>query len=278
MVERRRHLSIGRFAGLTGISANTLRKYDEMGLLSPACTDPVTRYRLYAVEQLDVGVLIRLLRDLDVPLERISALITAPSSQVVTTMLIRHRERVVGRRAELERIITRIDAILDEGRGLLPYELEIVTLQPVWVMSRRSVTTRARLDDTIERCLGELADQLAAGEACATGREIVLYHNPLQWYVGLELEVCLPVEQEVAASAGGWELDGGTAVRTIYRGPWDDTWQAYSILLAELARGGHEIRGPVRESYLVDERDTDDPQRYVTEITWPVRVPTTPTE
>ena len=60
-------------------------------------------------------------------------------------------------------------------------------------------------------------------------------------------------------------------MRTIYRGPWDDIWQAYSLLLARIAREGYEVRGPVREAYLVDERDTEDPQRYVTEITWPVR-------
>jgi hypothetical protein len=31
------------------------------------------------------------------------------------------------------------------------------------------------------------------------------------------------------------------------------------------------VCGPVRESYLFDERDTDDPARYLTEIAWPVR-------
>jgi effector-binding domain-containing protein len=43
------------------------------------------------------------------------------------------------------------------------------------------------------------------------------------------------------------------------------------MMLARIAREGYEVRGPVREAYLVDERDTDDPEQYVTEITWPVR-------
>ena len=59
-------------------------------------------------------------------------------------------------------------------------------------------------------------------------------------------------------------------MRTIYRGPWDDIWQAYSMMLARIARDGYDVCGPVREIYLTDERDTEDPQRYVTEITWPV--------
>ena len=54
--EAAHHISIGRFAGLTGISANTLRRYDEAGLLSPAFADPLTGYRLYSIKQLDDGM------------------------------------------------------------------------------------------------------------------------------------------------------------------------------------------------------------------------------
>jgi effector-binding domain-containing protein len=42
-------------------------------------------------------------------------------------------------------------------------------------------------------------------------------------------------------------------------------------MLAQIARRGYEVCGPVREFYLADERDTDDPRRYLTEITWPVQ-------
>jgi hypothetical protein len=35
-------LSIGRFAGLTGVSAKRPRHYDAIGLLSPAVTDEAT--------------------------------------------------------------------------------------------------------------------------------------------------------------------------------------------------------------------------------------------
>ena len=271
MVDHGHHISIGKFAGLTGISANTLRRYDESGLLSPAFTDPFTGYRLYAIEQLDTGVLIRLLRDLDVPLDEVATLIGAGGPRELKAVLTHHRERIVARRAELDGVVSRIDAALHEERGLLPYEIEIVALQPDWVVSCRTRTARPRLDEVIESCLVALADELAAGGARAAGREFVLYHNALYWYQGLDLEVCLPVERAVAESYGGSQLPGGTALQTLFRGPWDDIWQAYSAMLAEIARRGYEVCGPVRESYLVDERDTDDPQRYLTAITWPVQ-------
>ena len=269
--DRVHHISIGRFAGLTGISANTLRRYDETGLLSPALTDPFTGYRMYALEQLDVGILIRLLRDLDVPLDEVKSLMAAGGPDEMKTALAHHRERMVERHAELERIVARIDAALEEERGLLPYELELVALPPLWIVSCRTTTSRPRLDETLDRCLAKIDGELAAGGASAAGRELVLYHNPLQWYVGLDVEVCFAVDRAVAESLGGRRLSGGAALRTVYRGPWDDIWQAYSAMLARIARRGYEVSGPVREFYVVDERETDDPQRYLTEITWPVQ-------
>ena len=69
-----------------------------------------------------------------------------------------------------------------------------------------------------------------------------------------------------------WRLAGGTAARTVYRGPWEaDIWPAYAVLLSWIVRHGYEPCGPAREFYVVDERDTDDPGRYVTQLTWTVR-------
>jgi len=273
MVDDGHHISIGRFAGLTGISANTLRRYDEAGLLSPDFTDPFTGYRLYSIEQLDAGILIRLLRDLDVPLDEITALVRHAEPDDVKGVLAHHRERIIDRRVALDRILARLDAALAGDGALLPYEVELVELAPVWVVSRRATTARSLLDDAIERCLAELEDELAGEGARPLAREFVLYPSVLTWYQGVDLEVCVPVERIVAerGSCHGRLVSGGPAMQTLYRGPWDDIWQAYAAVSAQIARGGHEVCGPVREAYLVDERDTDDPQQYVTEITLPVR-------
>ena len=61
-------MTIGAFARATGLSAKTLRSYDRLGLLSPARVDPDTRYRLYSREQVERGLAIRYLRELEVPL------------------------------------------------------------------------------------------------------------------------------------------------------------------------------------------------------------------
>jgi DNA-binding transcriptional MerR regulator len=71
-------LTIGAFSRLTGLTAKALRHYDAVGLLRPADVEP-NGYRVYDRAQLDAGRLIRRLRDLDVPLEDIRAVLEDPA-------------------------------------------------------------------------------------------------------------------------------------------------------------------------------------------------------
>ena len=188
-------------------------------------------------------------------------------------VLAHHRGRIVERHAELERILARIDIALDAERGLLPYEVELVDLQPQWVVSHRTTTTRPQLDATLDRCLGSwTAISRPAGAAPPAARSSSTTTRCSGTSASTWKSAC-PSIARAAEALGGRQLPGGGAMQTVYRGPWDDIWQAYPAMLARIARMDYEVCGPVREFYLVDERDTDDPQRYVTEITWPAQPP-----
>ena len=68
-------MGIGEFARLSRLSPKALRLYDESGLLAPAQVDPESGYRWYAAEQLDQARLVASLRQIGVPLARISAIL-----------------------------------------------------------------------------------------------------------------------------------------------------------------------------------------------------------
>lgn len=44
------YFTISKFARLRGIDINSLRYYERLGILTPAYTDPHTRYRYYTAE------------------------------------------------------------------------------------------------------------------------------------------------------------------------------------------------------------------------------------
>lgn len=64
-------LTIGAFARASRLSPKALRRYDELGLLRPARTDPASGYRLYDPAQLERARLVAWLRRLGMPLARI---------------------------------------------------------------------------------------------------------------------------------------------------------------------------------------------------------------
>jgi len=63
-------------ARLSDLSIRALRLYDGLGLLRPADVDPATGYRRYAEQQVAQAVLIARLREADVPLPEVAAVLT----------------------------------------------------------------------------------------------------------------------------------------------------------------------------------------------------------
>lgn len=69
-------LSIGEMAKLRGVTVDTLRHYDRIGLLRPFLTDPSTGYRYYSISQYEVLGTIKELRRIGFSLEDIKQFLT----------------------------------------------------------------------------------------------------------------------------------------------------------------------------------------------------------
>jgi DNA-binding transcriptional MerR regulator len=74
-------LTIGDFSRATHLTVKSLHHYHESGLLVPAQVDSRTGYRRYATDQIQVAQIIRRFRDLDMPLDEIRAILSAPDVQ-----------------------------------------------------------------------------------------------------------------------------------------------------------------------------------------------------
>jgi DNA polymerase III subunit beta len=80
-VSRSGLLTIGVFARSSGLTASALRFYADSGLLEPASVDQVSGYRYYAPGQVERAVTIRRLREIDMPLDRIVAVLEADGGE-----------------------------------------------------------------------------------------------------------------------------------------------------------------------------------------------------
>ncbi len=104
-------LPIGRFANLTGLTIGALRHYDEEGVLTPADVDPATGYRRYRRDQLPTARAIAALRDLELSLPAIRALLEADEPGERQAVLADEKRRLEARTARLQRALHRLSML-----------------------------------------------------------------------------------------------------------------------------------------------------------------------
>jgi DNA-binding transcriptional MerR regulator len=103
--------TIGRFARLAGLSVGALRHDDTEGLLAPAAVDPLTGYRRYRRGQVQAARAIAALRDLEVSIPSIRALLDATDPTVRAAILGRERARLEARTNRFQRALHRLGTI-----------------------------------------------------------------------------------------------------------------------------------------------------------------------
>ena len=74
-------LTIGQVARLSGLTTRALRHYDKLGVLRPAEVSDENGYRFYAREQVETARQVRVLRELEVPLDEVRRIVSDPDSE-----------------------------------------------------------------------------------------------------------------------------------------------------------------------------------------------------
>src|SRR5579859_2322171 len=124
---------IGRFSQITQLSIKALRLYAEQGLLCPKYVDPDSGYRYYSLAQTQAAARIRLLRQLEMPLEEIRAVIHAENPEAVRFLLVQHQERIAGRIRQHQHALILLQRLLENKEELVSYPVKVkeVTTQPI---------------------------------------------------------------------------------------------------------------------------------------------------
>jgi DNA-binding transcriptional MerR regulator len=140
-------LSIGDFSRATHLTVKTLRHYQEAGLLEPAQVDPQTGYRRYTTEQIPVAQVIRRFRDLDMPLNSIRTVLSAPDVDARNELIAMHLQR-------LETDLTRTQSAVASLRNLLqaPAPTAKITTRKAPQVTAAAITGIICIEE--KRCLG----------------------------------------------------------------------------------------------------------------------------
>ncbi len=270
-------IRIGDFSRIARVSVQTLRFYDDLGLLKPVEVDRFTGYRYYAFDQLPRLHRILALKDLGLTLEEIARLLQDEPTTDQLMGMLRLKETELKQRVDeelhrLERVRVRLRQ-MDEERNMPNYEVVLKKLDPQKVAGVRGKIPSYPEQGPLWR---ELGAHLSAKKIPTSGACLTLYYSEEP---DIDAEVCEPVEREYP-DAGSVRFHTLPAVEqaacVVHNGPFSSIGGAYEFIAKWIEANGYECIGPVREVYLRPAKgegqaaSQTDPGT-VTEIQYPVK-------
>jgi DNA-binding transcriptional MerR regulator/effector-binding domain-containing protein len=275
-------LTVGDFSRITHLSVKTLRHYHEVGLLAPATVNPGTGYRYYSPDQVPAAQVIRRLRDLEMPVGEVKAVLAADDSADRNALIAAHLDRL---EAELAQTRTAVDSL----RNLLqpPPGAPAIEHRSVPAVRAAGITAVVDHGDVLawwQGALGELRATVRAQGLRAAGPPGGMFASELFQHERGEATVFVPVGGPAEGTMTG-PGDGG--VREIgrvtpvtipaaelavisHRGSLSDADLSYATLGSYATRHEISIDGPLREYYLRGVGEVADEAEWRTEIGWPI--------
>jgi DNA-binding transcriptional MerR regulator len=264
-------LTIGDFSRATHLSVKMLRHYHDIGLLVPDDVDSGTGYRRYGTAQIATAQVIRRFRDLDMPLEEIHAVLSAPDPRARGHLISAHLAR-------LEASLTRTQDAVATLRDLL--ERPSLAVGPVSHRHAPAVVAAA-ITETVDcadalawlrGAFGELTATLAAQGIKPAGPGGGIYQNEIFTEERGVATIFLPCPAPPRRMGRVAALDVSAAelATIVHEGSHAGIDLAYGALADYVTRHALAVDGPLREYYLTGPADTSDQAVWRTEIGWPI--------
>lgn len=247
-------LSIGRFAQSTGLSLKALRLYATVGLLTPAHIDRFTGYRYYGPEQVQPARLIRLMREMEMPLGEIRRVLAADPVEA-ERLIGDYEQAFAGRLAQVKQTGRSLIQIMRPKENRMSLSVEARELKPQQVVSIVGHVLVSDLDAFIVHSLARLEAFVAEQGGRVVGPPLGLYHGSINHEDDGPIEVCLPAEGAFRAAGDIRirELPGGRGAVVVAQGEYSSfpkILEAYDAGFDWISRHGYQCIESPREVWL----------------------------
>ena len=266
--------SIGDMAKLFHLSVSSLRHYETVGLLKPERIDPDTGYRYYSTRQFEVLNTIRYLRALDLPLKEIDDFLQNRDIDRMEEKLRQQKAAVMEKQQELQRIARKIDNRLQQlalAQTAVLDKIEVIqspACRMVWLEDSLKINKYVDMETPVGRLLHFDAEAVVFIGKVGVGISAEhLQEGCFSQYDG----IFLVLDAEDRFQGETLLLPETTCVRVRFRGSHPQAPAQYEKLLAYLKENNLEAAGFSREITMVDEGLTNDTEKFLTEISIPVK-------
>ncbi len=172
---------IGEFSQIARVTIDTLRHYDELGLLKPAKVDPFTGYRYYSARQLMALNRILALKEVGLSLEEIARILQEKLTVeqlrgMLRAQLVRAENDIRSAQLRQERIVARLH-FLELEETMPAYEVTLKPVEKQIILAIREVVPT--IEQMPQRC-SEMFDKLGRwiqDKSLAVGPALTIYYN-----------------------------------------------------------------------------------------------------
>ena len=265
-------LPIGDFSRATHMSIKTLRHYHRVQLLEPADVDQLTGRRRYTTNQIPTAQVIRRFRQLDMPIEEIRGILTAPDVPARNDLIAAHLSRLEEGLASTQNAVAALRDLLDH-----PHDAARAHISHRSVAATRAAAITAVIDIEdasawYQGALGELHATINAQTLSASGAPGGIYSADLFTHERGQATMFIPCTGQIrpVGRVEALTVPAGELAILIHNGPHDGIDRAYGALATHVTQHALAVDGPVREYYLSSRHDTADQSAWRTEIGWPI--------
>lgn len=273
-MDKQNLFSIGDVAKLFHISVSSLRHYEDLGLVAPEYIDPDSGYRYYSTRQFEVLNSIRYLRVLDMPLGEIADLLKNRDVDRMEEKLLSQKQAVIEKQRELMRIERKIDnriRMIEDAKGSV-FDTVMLSrksaFRMVWVGGSLKIRGFLDMEAPIRKLEQEQAEAMVfLGKVGVGITPENLKAGNFESYDGIFL-----ILDDEDRFTGETTAISETLCATIrFHGSHAEAPAQYKKLLSYITEHRLEIAGFSREITMIDYGLTNDTEKFVTEISIPVK-------
>lgn len=266
--------SIGDVAKLFHLSVSSLRHYETVGLVIPEYIDPDSGYRYYGARQFEVLNSIRYLRALDMPLTEIADFLDNRDVELMEEKLLSQKQAVLTKQETLKRIERKIDNRLRMIADAKSSVFDTVRLirkdacRIVWVGDSLDIHGFLDMEEPIRRLDRNQTEAVIFLGKVGVG---ITAENLQKEHFDRYDGIFLILDEEDRFDGETTYLDETLCVTVRFHGSHAEAPEQYRKLMSYIKAQKLEISGFSREVTMIDYGLTNDTDRFVTEISIPVR-------
>lgn len=270
-------LKIGDFSKLSRISIRMLRHYDEIGLLNPVNIDYATSYRYYSEDQLTVAGRIIALKDMGFGLTAIGEILKVYNDpKALSEFLAIKKTEVEAEAHELNQRLrlleTTIMSLRKDGT-VMSYNVVLKSLPERTVASVRKTIPAYDQEGMLWMLLNQetAALNIQPAEPCYS---LAMFHDEgyKEKDVDVEIQIAVKGQYSNTENVIFKGVEETLVASATYKGSYEQVTAVNHAVANWVRDNGYEFNGAMFCIYHVSPGQTQNPEEWVTEVCYPVKV------